>query len=133
MRFKEFLLKEGIGLGNLGSTIDKVFDTPQWQAQAGSYVSNDMANNPTLGLSLPSTDLEVPSIERTGKIKVLMGKRNPIYIELSDGTKASFTYDEWKRIKGEPALGKTMTIIFQRHPGDMSQNYSKIDKAMVLD
>jgi hypothetical protein len=60
-------------------------------------------------------------------------RKNPIYVRLSDGTEAHFTYDEWKKIEGQPALGKTMTILFQRHPEDMSQEHSKIDKVIVTD
>jgi len=82
-------------------------------------------------LHLPSTDMTIPSVERTGRITTLLSKRNPIYVRLSDGTEAQFTYDEYKRIEGNPALGKTMTVIFQRHPEDSGRSYSKIDKAIV--
>jgi hypothetical protein len=61
----------------------------------------------------------------------LLSKRNPIYVRLSDGTEANFTYEEWKRIKGEPALGKVMHITFQRHPEDKSAQHSKIDHVTV--
>lgn len=141
MRFKEFLLNEELGLGNLNGTMDRVFGTKGFQNYAGAYVSSDVngtEQSPTLGyaghsLFLPSTDLQVPQIERVGRIKLLLKNRNPILVQLSDGTQASFTYDEWKRIKGEPAVGKVMRIIFQRHPEDKTASHSKIDQVIVTD
>jgi hypothetical protein len=84
-------------------------------------------------MNLPTTDVTIPSVERTGRITSLITKRNPIYIRLSDGTEAHFSYDEYRRIDGKPELGKTMTVIFQRHPEDRMQQASKIDKAIVRD
>jgi hypothetical protein len=141
-KFKEYLITEELGLANLGARIDDLFHN-QWLANAinGAFVSSDVSGSeqsPTMGfaghsLHLPSTDLTIPSVEKTGRITILHLKKNPIYIRLSDGTEAYFTYDEYKRIEGTPELGKTMTIIFQRHPQDFTQQYSKIDKAIVRD
>lgn len=141
-KFKKFLINEQLGLGDLGTRIDRMFHS-QWLGNAinGAFVSSDVngtEQSPTMGypghsLHLPDTDLTIPSLERTGRITTLLLKKNPIYIRLSDGTEAHFSYDEYKRIDGQPALGKTMTIIFQRHPQDWSDQHSKIDKAIVLD
>lgn len=140
MNFKEFLLNEEIGLGDMGARIDKLFNTQMFANQAGAYVSDQFDNEkPTMldrdlgQLWLPSTNLTIPTVERTGRITALLLKRNPIYIRLSDGTEASFTYDEYKRIEGQPAVGKVMTIMFQRHPNDASRSYSKVDKCIVRD
>lgn len=139
MNFKEFLLKEDIGLGDLGTRIDKLFNSQMMANQAGAYVSDQFDNvAPTLGaigqsLWLPDAELTVPTVERSGRITILLTKRNPIYVRLSDGTEASFTYDEWRRIEGQPAIGKVMTIMFQRNPRDASRSYSKIDKCVVRD
>jgi hypothetical protein len=141
-KFKEFLLTEEIGLADLGSRIDQLFHSQTFGNQLqGALVSTDVTGSeqsPTMGyaghsLHLPSTDLTVPSATRTGRITTLLIKKNPIYIRLSDGTEANFTYDEYRRIEGNPGLGKTMTITFQRHPEDQSRMYSKIDKAIVTD
>ena len=137
--FKEFLLSEQIGLGNLGPSVDNLFNSQLLDSKiAGAFASTDVTGTeqPEGGhsLYLPSTDLTVPSTEHTGRITTLMLKRNPIYVRLSDGTEAHFTYDEYKRIEGsKPSLGKTMTIIFQRHPSDMSQMASKVEKVIVRD
>lgn len=139
-KFKNYIINEELGLGELGSNIDKIFKS-QWFGNqiAGAYVSTDVSGSeqsPTMGYSghslhLPSTDLTIPSIEKTGRITTLLNKKNPIFIRLSDGTEAQFTYDEYKRIEGKPNIGKVMTIIFQRHPDDSGRSYSKIDKAIV--
>ncbi len=139
-KFREFLITEEVGLADLGPRIDRLYNS-QWFGNqiAGAFASSDVTGSeqsPTMGyaghsLHLPSTDLTVPSVVRSGRITTLMLKKNPIYVRLSDGTEAHFTYDEYRKIEGEPALGKTMTITFQRHPEDQSRMHSKIDKAIV--
>ena len=140
--FKEFIENHNIGLGDLGRRISQLYHSADFGNQIqGAIVSSDwsgteQSNTHSYGghpLYLPSTDMTLPAIEKTGRITTLMKKRNPIYVRLSDGTEANFTWDEYKRIEGEPALGKTMTLIFQRHPADSTRMYSKIDKAIVRD
>ncbi len=151
-KFREFLLNEEIGLGELGPKIDDLFNSqllgnqiggamtsmdtdPVGQegigASGGSFGNQSMARSNQV--ELPSTDMDLPSVEKTGRITTLLLKKNPIYIRLSDGTEASFTYDEYQKIEGEPALGKNMTLIFQRRPEDASGQHSKIDQAIVRD
>lgn len=151
-KFREFLLNEEIGLGELGPKIDDLFNSQLLGNQiGGAMISMDTEDVPQDGigesggswgnqsmnrsnqLGLPSTDMTLPSVEKTGRITTLLLKKNPIYIRLSDGTEASFTYDEYRKIQGEPALGKNMTLIFQRSPADASGQHSKIDQAIVRD
>jgi len=81
---------------------------------------------------LSGTDLIMPQVTKSGQIKFMQEKANPIVIILSDGTKMNFTYDEFLRIKGgKPELGKTMTVIFQRRLNDNSSVHSKIDSITV--
>ena len=134
-KFKKFLINE-VGLGDLGQRIDGLMNSKRFGNQiGGAFVSPDVTGSgPTMGnLNLPSADLTVPSAERTGRITSLLLKKNPIYVRLSDGTEANFSYEEYRRIEGKPELGKTMTLIFQRHPEDQSSGYSKVDKAIVRD
>lgn len=135
-KFKEFLINEEIGLGELGQKVDGLMNSKQFGNQlGGAFTSTAVTGSgPTMGnLNLPSADLTVPSTERTGRITTLLLKKNPIYVRLSDGTEVNFTYQEYRRIEGKPELGKTMTIIFQRHPENQSSGFSKVDKAIVLD
>jgi hypothetical protein len=141
-KFKDYLISEGVGLGDIGPKIDQMFNSP-WLGNAinGAMVSPTWSNSdsgPQLGYAgydnaKTETDLTIPSVQRQGRITTLLLTKNPIYVRLSDGTEAHFTYDEWRKIDGEPELGKTMTIIFQRHPQDWSSQHSKIDKVIVTD
>lgn len=141
-KFKEFMESTHIGLGDLGRRIDHLYHSAEFGNQIhGAYVSSDWsgtevgdtqtsAGHP---LHLPSTDMTLPSIEKTGRIVLLHKKKNPIYVRLSDGTEANFSWDEYNRIQGTPAVGKVMTVVFQRNPKDFSRNHSKINKAIVRD
>ena len=141
-RFRDYLITEELGLGDLGNRIDTLFNSQKFGNQiGGALVSADMTGSeqsPTMGyaghsLHLPSTDLTIPSVQKSGRITVLQTKSNPIFIKLSDGTEANFSYDEYKRIHGDPKLGSVMNITFQRHPEDRMRAYSKIDKVEVID
>jgi hypothetical protein len=139
VRFKQFIERQ-IGLGDLGNRMGKIFKQPQFDSFSGSFSSSDMTGtekgNTSVytghALSLPSTDLTIPQIRKEGRIVILERNKNPIYIKLSDGTEAYFTYDEFRRIKGKPEVGQVMRITFQRHPADASKNHSKIDSAEVI-
>lgn len=136
-KFKEFLITEDIGLADLGPRLDRFYGSDYLDSKVnGAFATGSNAkNSPTLGSAdnMPDVTLSIPSVERTGRITNLILKRNPIYIRLSDGTEAHFSYDEYRRIEGKPDLGKTMTLIFQRHPEDKMKQASKIDKAIVRD
>lgn len=139
-KFKEFLINEEVGLADLGPRIDKLINSHWFGNQVGgAFASTDVTgteepnSQQITSTHLPSTDLTIPSVTREGRITTLMIKKNPIYVRLSDGTEASFTYDEYRKIQGQPALGKVMTITFQRHPQDTGRAYSKIDSAIVRD
>jgi len=140
-KFRAFLTEE-VGLGNLGAKITQLFNSQDFNNQiGGAFAPSDVTGTEqpeTMGsvghpLHLSSTDLTIPQINKSGRITMLSLKKNPIFVKLSDGTEANFTYDEYKKIQGEPQLGKVMTITFQRHPGDTSQAYSKIDRVVVND
>ncbi len=135
-KFKSFLINEQIGLADLDSRIEKASKRQDLGDQIGgalthpAWSTSDTSFNPA---STSGVDISVPSVERIGKITHLMLKKNPIYVRLSDGTECNFSYDQFRKIQGNPEVGKTMSISFQRHPEDAVQQHSKIDKAMVLD
>lgn len=82
--------------------------------------------------SLPGINLDLPQVEKRAKIDLIMDKKNPIYIQLSDGSKLFFTYDEYKRIKGKPEKGKTMIVTMQRLSNDSSKVPSQIVKCEIV-
>ena len=136
-KFKEYLITEDIGLADLGPRLDRFYRSDYLDSKVGGAFAsgNDAKSSPTLGqaMNMPTTDLSIPSVERSGRIQHLNLKKNPIYIRLSDGTEAHFSHDEYRRIEGRPEMHKTMKITFQRHPDDWTKQASKIDKAIVLD
>jgi len=81
---------------------------------------------------MPSINLDLPTIEKRAKIDVIMDKKNPIYIQLSDGSKLFFSIDEFRRIEGKPKQGKTLIVTMQRLPHDNSKLPSQITKCRVV-
>lgn len=141
MTFKEFLLREAqIGLGNLAGSMDRVFGK-HFSDMGHSYVSytdftqpppEGYIGDPTWMTKAPAGDVTIPSVERTGRIIELRKNDNPIYIRMSDGTETTMTVDQFKRIEGEePAIGKVMTVVLQRHPSDQSVTRSQVQRAIV--
>lgn len=139
-KFKEFLLNEEVGLGNLGKTIEKFFTSPDIDSKiTGAFVNSNWNNtfqNHKRGetniqnLQIP-TDVVIPQIEKSGRIVSIDRKQNPIMVKLSDGTKCLFTNREFKSISGDPEVGKLMTVSFQRNPQDSTNDYSKIEKVII--
>lgn len=80
---------------------------------------------------LPSTDLILPQVVRSSFIISIEKNKNPIIIRCKDGTKLYLSLDEFNRINKIPEIGKRITVIFQRLPGDSSDVPSKIDKIEI--
>lgn len=127
MDFKTFIANEAFDLDNIGGKLDRLFANSHFERESKAYLDGKMQ---VPSFELPK-NLEIPQLERTGTIISLLNKRNPIHVKLSDGTEVNFTYDEWQRVEGEPAVGKVMTIVFQRHPADNSKFHSKIERVIV--
>jgi len=81
---------------------------------------------------LPSIDLELPKVEKRSKIVFVHDRINPIYVQLEDGSKLFFTYDQFKRIQGKPVVGKEMHISMQRLGSDTSEAPSRINSCRVI-
>lgn len=76
----------------------------------------------------PGVDLEIPRASRTAKVKSVEKRRNPIRVELMDGTVLHLTLDEFNRIDMRTKLypGREVTVTFQRRDDDPSANPSKV-------
>ena len=64
--------------------------------------------------------------------RLIEKKKNPIFVQLEDGTKLYFTWDEFKRIEGTPEHGKKMLVIMQRREDDNSPTMSQIQKCKII-
>lgn len=101
-------------------------------AYGAVFVPENFAWAKEFAKQLPSIDLGLPTIERRAKIDLIMDKKNPIYVQLADGSKLFFTIDEFRRIEGKPERGKTMVVIMQRQPLDRSDLPSQIMKCQIV-
>lgn len=68
---------------------------------------------------------------KTSEIENIEYKKNPIKIQLRDGTKLFFTLDEFKNIKSKPEVGKKLTVVFLRKEKDKDDQPSQIMKCFV--
>lgn len=73
----------------------------------------------------------VPTVTKKGIIRTIDRNKNPIMIQLSDGTRLYFSWDEFRRVKKEPEVGKTMTVVLQRHHLDNREEPSQIHTCVV--
>lgn len=119
MSFKNFLRIVEAGGGAVVST--------SWTGSSAPDTLSLSGHPP----SLPGLDLGLPAITKSGQIVHLIKDKNPIYVQLSDGTKLFFNLDEFRRIKGFPEVGRTMTVVFQRNSGDLSEQPSQIQSCQV--
>lgn len=71
-------------------------------------------------------DLELPSVIKKAIIKHINDKINPIIVLLADGTRLFFPFDAFKRIKGEPRIGKTMQVVLLRRTDDVGAAPSQV-------
>lgn len=85
-----------------------------------------------IALSLPKFDLELPTMQKTAKIHDIAYTKNPILIQLSDGSKLFMNVDQFRRIEGKPEIGKTIIISMQRLSNDYTNLPSKITKCKII-
>jgi len=125
LSFKQYIKEQ--------NTVGKHNDGP-----GGSYLNSDWTGSETFPTTTPhlaSTDLSIPSkiptIKITSKIRVVDKNKNPIFIQLQNGTRLYLTLDEFNRISGTAETGKTLTVVFQRSQKDKSNNTSQIQSISI--
>lgn len=81
-----------------------------------------------IGNALPSTDLEIPHVARRSKIRFVEKNKNPIKVQLMDGTTLYLSLDEFRRIDSRTKLepNREITVTFQRRDGDSGSEPSKV-------
>ena len=123
LNFKNWFF-ENLGAGSMVSST--------WDNSQASDTFN-FAGRP---LHLPDIDIALPpegtlshQIKKNGLVKHFIYHKDPITVILDDGTTLYFTYDEYKRIKGDMPIVPNLTrleVIFQRIPTDLSPIPSKV-------
>lgn len=71
-------------------------------------------------------DLQLPTVTKESVIRHINDKINPIIVLLADGTRLFFPVDAFRRIKGEPRIGKTMQVVLLRRTDDGSEAPSQV-------
>jgi hypothetical protein len=130
MNFKNFLKiteQNTVGTHNDFAYSSGAFIPSTW---SGSEV-----NPEKLLPHLPSTDLTIPQVSRSGFVQQIVLNKNPICIMIKDTnpelTKIYLPYDSYKKLPKIPKEGDRITVVFQRHPEDNSDSISKIEKIEI--
>lgn len=85
---------------------------------------------PSVTITSPIKHIAGPGMQQIGEPEQ-NGRKNLVQITLEDGTHLVLTWNEFKRIHGEPRKNKMMTVVFQRRPDDSSPIPSKVLSAIV--
>lgn len=123
LNFKQFF-NESIGAGSMVSTTWSGSEAPDTMGLKGKPL-----HLPDIDIALPPEGTVSHQIKKDGIVKHFIYNKDPITLVLSDGTTLYFTYDEYKRIKGDLPIVPKLTrieVIFQRLPTDLSAIPSKI-------
>jgi hypothetical protein len=135
MTFREYIkIREFVDTPPLGNITQQgnVFGAvpASW---TGTQVPTDHFTDPSpVKPGQTEFDLGLPTVTKTAQITFMDEKKNPVHISLSDGTQLFIPYDAFKRIKGEPGAGKTISIALQRRVDDKSGVPSIIKSIQVL-
>ncbi len=143
MTFKEYLAlcEAAVEDGPLGTVIPNspfgAVPTDQGKSNSG----DPAPVRPTRG----DFDLGLPQVSVTSPIKWISGpgqqqpgqtemdgvKKNVIHMILNNGLNLFMSYDEFKRIAGEPRVGKMASVVLQRRNDDTSRLPSQVQSVTV--
>ena len=134
MSFKEFLAEVEFNLSvPLGINIPNLVTgaLPDTWTGTNAVPSPDRADGSGGFVGSPWNhqvfNLGLPKVVKSGIVRYINEKINPIFVFLSDGTKLYIPLDAFKRIQSKPEKGKTMVVVFQRRMDDKSANPTKVD------
>jgi len=102
------------------------------ESQGSVYIPEAFDWAKDIAKILPNISVDLPIVKKQAKIEVVLDKKNPIYIQLQDGSKLFFTHDEYRRIKGKPERGRMMIFSLQRLPTDSTNLPSQISQCEVV-
>ena len=128
MNFRQFLEHNPLKIQNSFSqnTVGKHNDYATAAFLPSTWTgSEDMGSYPD---GAPGVDLMIPNVVKKSKIRSVEMNKNPIVVMLMDGTKIYLNLDEFNRISSTKRLevGSEISVTFQRSPGDLGQEPSKI-------
>lgn len=122
MRFKEFYdICETVM--DIDTPLGMVIPNTNLSGAVSSITSGGDINDPSAAMG---AELELPTVTKESRIRHINDKINPIIVLLSDGTRLFFPVDAFRRIKGEPRVGKTMQVVLLRRTDDGSSNPSQV-------
>lgn len=80
------------------------------------------------GYGLPGVDLAIPHVTRRSTIRSVERNKNPIKVQLMDGTAIYLSVDEFRRVESRTKLepNREITVTFQRREDDGSPEPSKV-------
>jgi hypothetical protein len=125
MRFKDFLHLYELAV-NIPDVLGTVIPSGVFGATPLDEPKDDMRDPNPVHPSMGDFTLSLPQVTITSAIRQLDDKRNPILIQLDNNTLLFIQPDAFRKIKGEPRIGKMMTVVLQRRPEDKSPVPSKI-------
>jgi hypothetical protein len=130
MNFKEFVSYTPNGIGP-GSYVPMTWsNSDSFQTTYNRHIGYP-PELPEDDFMLGVRPMDIPRVTRKGLVTKFHDKKNPMFLELSDGTKLFLTLDQYRRIRGHlPIVPKHshVTVIFQRLPNDNSLDVSQVEK-----
>ena len=64
--------------------------------QGSAYIPESFDWAKDIAKILPQMNVDLPIVRKSAKIDVVLSKKNPIYVQLQDGSKLFFTHDEFR-------------------------------------
>lgn len=131
MWFKEFLQLTEFAVNMYpDAPLGAVISSPAFGATPMDANKGDMRDPAPITPGRGDFTLNLPQVTKTGTIRFIDDKRNPLLVVLDSGAGESTTLmippDAFRRIQSEPAVGKMMTVVMQRRPDDTTRTPSKI-------
>ena len=130
LNFKEFVSYTPTGIAP-GSYVPTTWDNSNQELTTAFRHIGWPSELPEDDFVLGVNPLNIPRTTRKGIVTKFVDKKNPMMVELDDGTKMYLSFDQYKRIKGDLPIvpgNSHLTVVFQRIPHDKSLEVSQIEK-----
>lgn len=126
--FRQFIEQGGIRVHNAfgGNTVGTHNDQATAKMLPTTWTGSEDLGR--FGYGLPGVDLEIPHVTRRSRIRSVERNKNPIKVQLMDGTTIYLSADEFRRIDSRTKLDpeREITVTFQRREDDGGHEPSKV-------